>query len=74
MALDRYTSIGSYPLYYWMDPAAILCPSCADEKLATPEDERIEPVIALVATINWESEMYCDDCGEQIESAYGVAK
>lgn len=55
-----FTSIGSYPLLYWNKKGEIICPCCADE-----DKEGVEG-----AGVNWETEMFCDLCSSQIESAY----
>lgn len=65
----RFTSIGSYPIVYMTDCGMTLCPCCA----AATEDECIERGDALDVTqdVNWEDpDLYCEDCGERIESAY----
>ncbi len=64
--LDKYTSVGSYPLIY-VRPAGgeYVCACCASA-------EGIEP---FAGDVLWEGEGYeCDECGEVIESAYGSAE
>lgn len=54
---ERYTSIGSYPLYYYNKKHEIFCPDCALDKYE--------------AEVNWENpDLECTRCGERIESAY----
>ena len=54
-----FTSVGGYPLFYWNEEEEILCPCCADGEGGVKG-----------ADVNWESEMFCDLCSSQIESAY----
>ena len=62
MSLDKYTSIGCYPIFYVENGHDCLCADCADASEA-PE--------ALLSDINWEDPaLYCDECSERIESAY----
>ena len=75
--LDRYTSLGSYPLVY-LQSGWVLCCECATQtkhnqrdpewrRYAT-KDERAE----IVADIYYEGPATeCDECGSEIESAYG---
>ena len=56
---------GLYPLFYMDKQGNVLCPTCANRDV----DQEAE-VIDYDA--NWEGEnLYCDDCGYRIESAYG---
>jgi len=56
---------GLYPMFYIDDQGNTLCPKCANK-----HDEYSGTIIEY--TINWEDEnLYCDDCSEKIESAYG---
>lgn len=60
-AVTKYTSVGSYPLLMVRKNTAY-CPACANELDVAPGD---------VVDVNWENpELYCDECGERIESAY----
>ena len=58
---------GCYPLFYLCEDGGVLCPKCANDE-GNPEDEQWN----LVAVdINYEdASLYCDHCGERIESAY----
>jgi hypothetical protein len=63
--LVKYTSVGCYPVYYLDNSgSAVVCASCANND----EDNGREP---SAQGVNWEdSELFCDECGERIESAY----
>jgi hypothetical protein len=62
MPLDKYTSLGSYPLFYIENDSDCLCVDCANAHEA-PE--------MLQGEINWEDpSLFCDECSERIESAY----
>jgi hypothetical protein len=62
--LPKYTSFGSYPLFYFSPKEAeCLCQSCAEEE----RDELPD----LAEQVNWEDpDLYCDACSCRIESAY----
>ncbi len=61
--LPSYAWPGGYPIFYMDAENSALCPTCAN-KPGYPA-----PVTAW--GINWEdSELYCDDCSQRIESAY----
>jgi Fe2+ or Zn2+ uptake regulation protein len=63
-SLPSYAFPGGYPLFYVDVENNVLCPDCANK-----EDYSAE-VIAY--DINYENpDLYCDDCGKTIESAYG---
>jgi len=58
-SIRRFTSIGSYPIFYVQSGHRALCPGCADGV----EDLTRHP--------NWEDPaLYCDECEQRIESAY----
>jgi hypothetical protein len=60
MPLEKYTSVGCYPLFYIVDGWQPLCHECAEES-----EEESE------AAVNWETpNLYCDECDCRIESAY----
>lgn len=60
--LPSYAWPGGYPLYYILKDTNIVCPDCAN-KLPKGEVE--------LADVNWENcDLYCDECGDRIESAY----
>lgn len=57
---------GGYPVYHVTPDANVLCPACARESERHGSDDPPE-----ASDVNWEDpELYCDDCGERIESAY----
>jgi hypothetical protein len=63
--LPKYSWPGLYPMYYFDAHLNALCPDCAAKN-----DEFTEPLIH--PHVNWEdSNLYCDHCDAQIESAYG---
>jgi hypothetical protein len=60
MTLPKFTSVGSYPIFYNPKHDECLCAECATEKC--PENK---------GAVNWENaDLYCDECGTRIESAY----
>ena len=62
--LAKYTSIGCYPIFYVDPDTSCLCADCArrGEAAGDPIDG---------SDVNWEDpDLFCDDCGERIESAY----
>lgn len=70
-----YAWPGEYPVYFVTSDGAALCPKCTTKERAqifrsTHEHSRDGWAIEG-ADINWEdSSLYCDHCGERIESAY----
>tara|TARA_Y100000310_G_scaffold211163_1_gene211888 strand:- start:412 stop:696 length:285 start_codon:yes stop_codon:yes gene_type:complete len=74
-SLYKYSSIGCYPLFYLAADNGVLCPDCANEADQDPDidtTDKDDPQWCLVACdANWEDPaLYCDHCGERIESAY----
>jgi hypothetical protein len=68
--LRKYTSVGSYPLFYVLISGDILCPSCA-----TSEGQNIDPTekgtYLVNCDVNWEDgKLLCDECSKRIEKAY----
>lgn len=64
-SLPAYAWPGGYPLYYLDKCDNILCPDCANRDVD-------ESQAVVDAGIHWEGEpLICDDCGCEIESAYG---
>lgn len=77
LAKQRYTSVGSYPLFLVMADGECLCADCVREEFkrigrATRDNERPGGWCAATVDVNWESELFCANCNKQIESAYGV--
>ena len=61
--LDKYTSVGCYPLAYQFH-SECLCAPCASAVGCPAHD----------CDVNWEGSLECEQCGEAIESAYGSAE
>lgn len=60
---DAYAWPGGYPLYY-LTQFMVMCPDCASKDF-----DQDDPIIEY--QVNWEDpSLYCDVCGERIESAY----
>lgn len=62
-----------YPVFHVTPDGDALCAACAKERethhagFAKPSRREMPEA----SDVNWEnSELYCDDCGERIESAY----
>jgi hypothetical protein len=64
--VPRYSTIGAYALFYVMRGCECVCPTCVSEGLSNDNMEYLDATIH----VNWESVIYCDECGERIESAY----
>ena len=67
-----YAWPGGYPLFYLMADGGTLCPKCQNDARETdeecPDDDQWR---AVAVDVNWEdSDLYCDHCGDRIESAY----
>lgn len=70
--MDYYAWPGGYPLFYITKDAGALCPKCVNENLELLSDIDDPQWYIVGCEINYEDDnMYCDHCGEQIESAYG---
>jgi hypothetical protein len=66
-SLYKYSSVGSYPLFYIDGWNTVMCRDCADNTV----DETCEKDRPVACDVNWENpDLYCDLCGERIESAY----
>lgn len=62
--LPHHAWPGLYPLYYFDKQGNVLCPICANRGVDQAQE-------VIEAAINEENEnLYCDDCGNKIESAY----
>ena len=70
---EPYAFPGGYPKYAITDDGGTLCKKCCESeqeliRLSFPRDGWY--VVAI--DINWEdSNLYCDNCNDRIESAYG---
>ena len=68
---------GGYPLYLVTGDGGALCPQCVKRELrviiGTVRDEDTQGGwYPAGVDVNWEDPaLYCDHCGERIESAYG---
>lgn len=64
--LPAYAWPGGYPLFYLTKDGSTVCPCCANKEV----DDSQMPI---AVDVQWEGEpLICDDCGKEIESAYGV--
>ena len=55
-----------YPLFYTLNQETVLCADCCTEQYNEKADDQVE------ADINRDDEgLYCWECSEKIESAYG---
>lgn len=59
--LPRFSD-GGYPMFYVDRSNEVICSDCANDSFNG------DPIVGY--DINWESEMYCDSCGNRIPSAY----
>lgn len=65
--LPAYAWPGGYPIFYVNQRCEVFCTSCANEIV---KEEETDEVITDY-DCNWEdSQMYCDQCNNRIESAY----
>jgi len=72
----KYAWPGGYPLFIITADSACLCIDCAKKEfrqIAWDWTRRQSTGWCAVATeVNWEdNSLYCDNCSERIESAYG---
>jgi hypothetical protein len=78
--LDKYTSLGSYPLFYIVATAenrdpAVLCPECASTDRREAHEAGTHRAFICTADVNYEDpDLYCAECSERIESAYAEDK
>lgn len=78
MRVGPYTDLGGYPLAAIMEDGSCMCHDCVKKDFKTilratlwPDGPRDSWAIAGVE-VNWENDsLFCDDCGTQINSAYG---
>lgn len=63
---------GLYPIYYVTQDGGILCPKCVNANLGLCADSSDSQWYVIASDINYDNDgMQCDNCGCQIESAYG---
>lgn len=66
-----------YPIYYLTHDYAPLCHNCVNHNIRQSADEiknpdRSDSYRPVAYEVNWEApDLHCDQCGNQIESAYG---
>jgi len=74
LAKHPYAWPGGYPRYAVTDDGGCLCVNCVrTERTAIDHAIPGDGWFLLSLAINWESTLYCDHCGDVIESAYGDA-
>ncbi len=72
-----YTWPGAYPLYIVCTDGVAICRHCAKENAKliiqdTAADDKNSTWNAAAVDVNWENaSLYCDNCCQPIESAYG---
>ena len=72
-----YTSLGGYPVFALTLDGGILCPACVrvnkGQVYHNTLDRHGDKQWSLAAVdVHWEGEpLICDNCNEEIESAYG---
>ena len=62
--LPKFTSYGGYPLFYVDSGDVALCADCANAN-----DDYDNELVDYDANCE-DTQLYCDHCGERIESAY----
>jgi hypothetical protein len=63
--LSSYAWPGGYPIYYLVKGGSVCCPECANRAIDQAQE-------IVIAGVNYEdNDLFCDDCGRRIESAYG---
>ena len=68
--LPSVSSAGGYPLFYITSHDRVLCPTCANRVIRNDDpDIRIGERVSHY-DINWDTDMYCDICSGDIDSAY----
>jgi len=79
-AASKHTSVGIYPTFLLMSDGGCLCPDCVKAELrlivgACRNNDSTGGWMPAAADVNWEdSTLYCDHCGEQIESAHAYGE
>ena len=73
---NEYAWPGGYPMYIVCNDGGVLCPTCAKDEYRQIAHDTVKGWCTgwdvMCADVNWEdSDLYCDHCGTQIESAYG---
>jgi hypothetical protein len=70
-SVPEFTEVGMYPIYY-ITSDGILCPDCVNGNLDLCRDKDDHGWYVVASEVNWESLLYCDNCSNDIVSAYGV--
>ncbi len=69
-----YSSVGSYPMFAVTSDGAALCHKCCKSEasqIGKPSGDCHDQWRIVGLDVNWEdSSLYCDHCGNRIESAY----
>ena len=73
---EKYAFPGGYPLYIVTNDGGSICVECARAEYKQIAHDTVKGWKTgwdcAGSDINWEdSELFCDHCGEKIESAYG---
>ena len=72
---DSWAWPGGYPMYYITGDCGVLCPQCANANHRLTLDPDDSQWYIIQADVNWEDEsLFCDNCSQQIMSAYGEDK
>lgn len=73
LSRQRYAWPGGYPMYAVTDDGGCLCHQCcSDERLAIATTTGTDGWCVQSLAVNWEDpDLFCDHCGDRIESAYG---
>jgi hypothetical protein len=68
--VSEFTTPGMYPMFYVTKGLDVICPTCVNKDIAQYKDLNNDSYVAGIS-VNWEdTNLYCDECGERIESAY----
>jgi hypothetical protein len=68
--LSAWAWPGGYPFFYLDGDNSVLCVNCA--RRSDEAEDELEQFRPIAYDVNYEDEdLYCDDCSERIESAYG---
>jgi len=73
LTASPYAWPGGYPMFAATNDGAALCHRCtASERESIGTTTGNDGLTVELVAINWEdSELFCDHCGNRIESAYG---
>lgn len=73
---NPYAWPGGYPLFLLTTDGGAICKCCAKSEwpliCRSTRDNALDGWTAECVEVNWEDQfLFCDHCGNQIESAYG---